>query len=112
MPERLHGHELPEGWLDLDAGDLAALAARVGLDLPSAGGGALTARQIRMMMLAEMTAEFAAEDERSRQIAVSKRWIVFTDRELEVIEHAFGSYDASEPLLTEVLAEIERRRES
>ena len=112
MSEHLHGYELPEGWLDLNAEDTAELATRVGIDLPAVGGGALTARQIRMLMLAEMTAEFAAEDERNRKIAVSKRWIAFTDAELEVIELAFGSYDAADPLLAEILAEIERRRES
>ena len=112
MSEHLHGHELPEGWLDLDAEDTADLATRVGIDLAAVGEGALTARQIRMLMLAEMTAEFAAEDERNRKVAVSKRWISFSDDELEVIEHAIGSYDATDALLVEVLAEIERRREA
>jgi len=112
MSEHLHGYELPEGWLDLDAEDTAELATRVGIDLATVGGGDLTARQIRMLMLAEMTAEFAAEDERNRQIAVSKRWVAFRGDELEVIEHALGSYDATDPLLVEVLAEIERRGES
>ena len=112
MPEYLHGHELPEGWLDLDAEDTAALAARVGVDLSALGKGPRTARRIRMLMLAEMTVEFAAENARNRMVAVSKRWNVFTDDELERIEHAFGSYDATDALLAEVLAETERRREA
>ena len=110
MPEHLYGHELPEGWLDLDAEAMAELASRIGIDLSAVGAGTLTARELRMMMLAEMTAEFAAEDERNRKLAVSKRWIAFSDHELEGIEHALASYDASDPLLAEVLAEIERRR--
>jgi len=112
MPEHLHGHELPEGWLDLDAADTAALAERIGVDLSVLGKGTRTARQIRMLMLAEMTAEFAAENARNRMIAVSKRWQVFTDDELERIENAFASYDAADSLLAEILAEVERRREA
>jgi hypothetical protein len=109
MAERLRGHDLPEGWLDLDAEATAALAERVGVDLSVAREGPLDARQIRMLLLAEMTAEFAAENALNRKIAVSRRWRVFSDDELEALEQAFGSYDPSEPLYTEVLAEIERR---
>jgi hypothetical protein len=109
MAERLRGHDLPEGWLDLDAEATAALAERVGIDLSVAREGPLDARQIRMLLLAEMTAEFAAENALSRKIAVSRRWRVFSDDELEALEQAFGSYDPTEPLYAEILAEIERR---
>jgi hypothetical protein len=71
--------------------------------------GLLDARQIRMLLLAEMTAEFAAENALNRKIAVSRRWRVFRGDELEALEQAFGSYDPTEPLYAEVLAEIERR---
>jgi hypothetical protein len=108
MAERLRGRDLPEGWLDLDAEATAALAVLVGIDLSVAREGPLDARQIRMLLLAEMTAEFAAENA-LRKIAVSRRWRVFSDDELEALEQAFGSYDPTEPLYTEVLAEIERR---
>ncbi len=111
MPESVNGQELPEGWFDLSTEDMMALAERVGVDV-AAVSEPLTARQIRTIILAEMTAEPAAADARTLARAVSNRWSAFSDAELEDLEQAFGSYDPTDPLYTELLAETEQRSDA
>ncbi len=111
MPESVNGQELPEGWFDLSTEDMTALAQRIGVDLPAVSEPR-NAHQIRTIILAEMTAEPAAADARTLARAVSNRWGAFSDAELEGLEQAFGSYDATDPLYAELLAEIERRSDA